>query len=350
MEWTLKELAEFVGGTVAGDGAVRIRGVGGLRDAREGDITFLANPKYEPLLASTRASAVIVAPGVRAPIPALVAANPDLAFARVAERFNGAPPRPAPGIHPSAVVAPDVRLGREVAVGAGAVVESGASIGDRTVLYPQVYVGHGAAIGSDCVLYPQVVVREKCVLGARVILHSGAVVGADGFGYATEGGVHHKIPQVGIVVVEDDVEIGANVTVDRARFGRTVIGRGTKIDNLVQIGHNVQIGEHCLIVAQAGISGSTRLGRGVVLGGQAGLAGHLEVGDGAAVTAQAGVSKNVPPGAVVSGEHAVDMRVHLRQMAALAKLPEALAEIKRLRREVEDLRRKLPSGSEPTSL
>jgi UDP-3-O-[3-hydroxymyristoyl] glucosamine N-acyltransferase len=344
MELTLEELAALVGGTVAGDGRVRIRGVNGLKEAGDGEITFLANPRYAPLLASTKASAVIVAPGVSASIPSITVSNPDAAFAVVAERFNGAVAAPAPGIHPSAVVAPDAAVGKDVSIGAGAVVEPGASIGEGTVLYPQVFVGRGAKVGPRCLVYPQVVIREKCEIGARVILHSGAVIGSDGFGYATEKGVHHKIPQVGIVVVEDDVEIGANVTVDRARFGRTVIGRGTKIDNLVQIAHNVTIGEGCLIVAQTGISGSTRLGRHVVLGGQVGLAGHLEVGDRAAVTAQSGVGKDVPAGAVVSGEHAVDMRTHLRQLAALAKLPEALAEIKRLRKEIDELRGRLGAG------
>jgi len=267
--------------------------------------------------------------------------NPDLAFARVAERFNVAPARPPEGIHPSAVVAPDAAIGRGVAVGAYTVVEAGASVGDGTVLYPQVYVGQGARIGPGCVLYPQVVVRERCELGARVILHSGTVVGSDGFGYVTDRGVHTKIPQIGIVVLEDDVEIGANVTIDRARFDRTIVGKGTKIDNLVQIAHNVVVGEGSLIAAQAGVAGSTRIGRYVMLGGQAGVTGHVTVGDQAAVTAQAGVSKDVPAGRIVSGEHAVDIKTHLRQLAALARLPELTGEIKKLRQEVDDLRRKL---------
>jgi len=345
MELTLDEVAALVGGTVAGDGRLRIRGVNGLKEARDGEITFLANVKYTPLLASTRASAVIVAQGTRAPIPAISVRNPDAAFALVAERFNGTAVSLPPGIHPSAVVAPDASIGKGVSIGAATVVEPGASVGDGTILYPQVYVGHAARVGPDCRIYPQVVIRERCEVGARVILHSGTVIGSDGFGYATDQGVHHKIPQLGIVVVEDDAEIGANVTVDRARFGRTVIGRGTKIDNLVQIAHNVEIGEGCLIVAQVGISGSTRLGHHVILGGQAGLAGHIEIGDRAAVTAQSGVGKDVPAGAVVSGEYAVDMKTHFRQLAALAKLPEALGEIRRMKKEIEDLKKKSGAGS-----
>jgi UDP-3-O-[3-hydroxymyristoyl] glucosamine N-acyltransferase len=201
-------------------------------------------------------------------------------------------------------------------------------------------VGRDASIGPDAFIYPQVVIRERCQVGARVILHSGTVVGSDGFGYATEQGVHHKIPQVGIVVLEDDVELGANVAVDRARFGRTVIGRGTKVDNLVQIGHNVVMGRGCLLVSQSGVAGSTRLGNYVVLAGQVGLIGHLEVGDGAIITAQTGVTKDVPPGGVRSGSPAMDRRTHLKELAALSKLPEALQEIRKLRQEIEELKKK----------
>ncbi len=341
MELSLDELARLVGGTVSGDGATRIRGVNGLREAGPGEIAFLANPKYAPLLAQTRASAVIVADGTEVSLPAIRARNPDLAFARAAERLGGGAWRPAPGVHPKASVAPGARIGKDVSIGAFAVVEEDASVGDGSVLCPQVYVGAGARLGPGCFLWPQSAVRERCELGARVILHCGAVVGSDGFGYATEEGVHHKIPQVGIAVLEDDVELGANATVDRARFGRTVIGRGTKVDNLVQIAHNVTTGQGCLLAAQAGVSGSTRLGNYVVLAGQAGLVGHIQVGDGAVVTAKAGVGKDVPAGATVSGLHAVEIRRHLREAAAVARLPEALEELRRLRKEVEELRKRL---------
>ena len=292
----LEELARLLGGRVMGDGKTALRGVNGLKEAGPGEIAFLANPKYAPLLASTRASAVIVAEGIDAPLPSIVVRNPDQAFAPAAQHFQGAPHKPPPGIHPSAAVSSRASVGKNVAIGACTVVEDGAILGDCAVLFPQVYVGREARIGADSILYPQVVVRERCQVGARVILHSGVVVGSDGFGYATEKGVHHKIPQVGIVVVEDDVEIGANTALDRARFGKTVIGRGTKIDNLVQIGHNVVVGEGCLIVAQAGVSGSTKLGRNVILGGQAGLAGHLELGDGVMLTARLCLLPSQGPG------------------------------------------------------
>jgi UDP-3-O-[3-hydroxymyristoyl] glucosamine N-acyltransferase len=340
MDVTLDELARLVGGKVTGDGKTVIRAVNGIREAGPGDITFLANSKYAPLLATTRASAVIVADGTSVPIPALSVRNPDLAFGKVAEHLNGAAGRPPAGVHPSAVVSPKATIGKNVSIGAGTVVEDGASIGDNSVLHAQVYVGADAVIGPDALIYPQVVVRERCCIGARVILHSGTVIGSDGFGYATDKGVHHKIPQVGIVVVEDDVELGANVTVDRARFGRTVIGRGTKIDNLVQIGHNVVLGQGCLLVSQAGIAGSTRLGNYVVMAGQSGLIGHLDIGDGAIITAQSGLTKDVPAGAVMSGSPASDRRTHLKELAALSKLPEALQEIRKLRQEIEELRKK----------
>jgi len=342
MDVTLDELARLVGGKVSGDGKTVVRAVNGIKEAGPGDITFLANSKYAPLLSSTKASAVVVAEGTSSPIPALAVKNPDLAFGRVAEHLSGSGWRPAPGVHPSAVVAKTARLGKNVSVGAGTVVEEDASIGDNSVLYPQVYIGRETTIGPDALIYPQVVLRERCQLGARVILHSGTVVGSDGFGYATEQGVHHKIPQVGIVVIEDDVELGANVTVDRARFGRTVIGKGTKIDNLVQIGHNVSLGRGCLLVSQAGIAGSTKVGNYVVLAGQAGVIGHLEIGDGAIITAQTGVTKDVPPGGVRSGSPALDRRTHLKELAALSKLPDALQEIRKLRQEIEELKKKSP--------
>ncbi len=343
MDVTLDDLARLVSGTVSGDGKTVIRAVNGIKEAGPGDVTFLANSKYAPLLASTKASAVILAEGASSILPAVIVKNPDLAFARIAEHLSGGAYRPPPGVHPAAVVSKSATIGKNVSIGAGTVIEDGASIGDNSVLYAQVYVGRETVVGPDALIYPQVVVREKCRIGARVILHSGTVVGSDGFGYATDKGVHHKIPQVGIVVIEDDVELGANVTIDRARFGRTVIGKGTKIDNLVQIGHNVVLGQGCLLVSQAGIAGSTRLGDYVVMAGQSGLIGHLDIGDGAIITAQSGLTKDVAPKAVMSGSPASDRRTHLKELAALSKLPEALQEIRKLRREIEELRKKTTS-------
>jgi len=340
MDVTLDDLARLVGGTVKGDGKTVIRAVNGIKEAGPGDITFLANVKYGPLLTTTKASAVILSDGTPSPIPALSVGNPDLAFAKVAEHLSGGAFRHPAGIHATAVVSKSALLGKNVSIGPGTVVDEGASIGDNSVLCAQVYVGRETEIGPDTLIYPQVVVREKCRIGARVIVHSGTVIGSDGFGYATDKGVHHKIPQVGIVVIEDDVELGANVTIDRARFGRTVVGKGTKIDNLVQIGHNVVLGQGCLLVSQAGIAGSTRLGDYVVMAGQSGLIGHLDIGDGAIITAQSGLTKDVAPKAVMSGSPASDRRTHLKELAALSKLPEALQEIRKLRQELEELRNK----------
>jgi UDP-3-O-[3-hydroxymyristoyl] glucosamine N-acyltransferase len=311
MKTTVGELAQWLGGLVEGGSpAIEITGVAAAAEAGPGDLTFLGNPKYLNALKASNASAALVPLDFAEPITAvrIRVANPSVAFAQAVGRFAPAPVEPAPGVHPSAVVAPDATLGHGISIGPCAVIETGATVGDGTVIGANAYVGPGARIGSRCHLYPLVVVRERCVLGDRVTVHSGTVIGSDGFGYETVEGRHVKIPQVGIVQVDDDVEIGANSAIDRARFGRTWIGAGTKIDNLVQVAHNVVIGPHSIIVAQVGISGSTRLGHHVVIGGQAGLAGHIEVGDGTMIAAQSGVSKNVPPGQKLLGSPAVPMR------------------------------------------
>lgn len=326
MEISLRDLADRIGGRLEGPGEVRIRGVGGLQDAEPGQVAFLANPRYAQFLATTRASAVIVAPGIAVDGPAAIRAdNPDLAFAKAVEIF--APPAvlPPAGIHATAVVAPGARLGAGVSAGPHAVVEAGAEVGPRSILGAGVYLGALARVGSDCRLYPGVVVRERCVLGDRVIVHSGTVIGADGFGYSQEKGVHVKIPQVGIVQIDDDVEIGANAAIDRARFGRTWIQRGTKIDNLVQIGHNAVIGEDVLIVSQTGLAGSARIGNRATVGGQAGVVGHVTVGEGAMVAGRAKVTKDVRPGAVVSGDPAGPHERQQRLQAMLRKLPKLIA-------------------------
>jgi UDP-3-O-[3-hydroxymyristoyl] glucosamine N-acyltransferase len=340
MEYRLEDLAREIGGRVRGDGSVVVRAAASLAEAGPGDLSFLHNPKYAPQLASTKASALVLPEGQASPLPSIVVKNPDRAFGRAAELLAGVPPPPPPGIHPSAVVAAGARVAPDASVGPLCVVEEGATIGPRAVLRARVFVGRDASVGPDCILHPGVVLRERCTLGARVILQPGAVVGGDGFGYATEQGVHHKIPQVGIVVLEDDVEIGANSTIDRARFGRTVIGKGTKIDNLVQVAHNVSTGRGCLLVSQSGVAGSSKLGNYVVLAGQAGVVGHLELGDGAVLTAQSGLTKDAPPGAVLSGSPAGDRKTHLKELAALAKLPELLSELRRLREELDALTKK----------
>jgi UDP-3-O-[3-hydroxymyristoyl] glucosamine N-acyltransferase len=323
VEKTLGELAAAVGGHLVGDPSLPIRGVAGIREAQPGDITFLANSRYERYLAETRASAVLCGEGTSPQRAALVlVANPYLAFQKIVSLLRPDAYRPAPGVHATAVVSPSARLGKGASVGPWCVVEDAAVIGDRSVIMAGCYVGHQSRIGADTLLYPRVVVREECEIGSRCILHAGVVIGADGFGFALDSGRYHKVPQVGNVVVGDDVEIGANTTIDRATTDSTRIGDGTKIDNLVQIGHNVVIGQHCIVVAQVGISGSTELEDYVTLGGQAGLVGHIKIGKGAQVGAQSGVSKSVAPGEVVTGYPAMPHRFFRRVSALIQKLPD----------------------------
>lgn len=337
MTLTVATLAERLGGAVLGDGQVVVRGLAGLADAGPEDLTFLANPRYRKLLGETRAAAVLVPADWQGACPAacIRVDHPDRAFARAAGWLAPAPYQPAPGIHPSAVIAPDVVLGTDVHVGACAVIAEGSRIGDRTIIEAQASIGPGVTIGADARIFSLVSIRENCRIGNRVRIHNGAVIGSDGYGYTVEtdpdGSVRvEKVPQLGIVEIEDEVEIGANTTIDRARFGATRIGRGVKIDNLVQIAHNVQIGEHSGIVAQVGISGSSRIGRHVMLWGQVGVAGHLTVGDGAQVGAQSGLSKDVPPGVFVLGSPAVPRKAFARNLLLVRevdRLKQRLAEL-----------------------
>jgi UDP-3-O-[3-hydroxymyristoyl] glucosamine N-acyltransferase len=342
----LGELAAFVGAKVIGDGELLIHGVGSLEDAGPDRIAFLHNARYRQAFAATRAGAVLVS-AKDAEIPdrpraaLLVSDNPYLAFGRLSTLFHGAA-KAVPGRHPQAVIEPSASVHPEAQIGALAYVGASASIGARTVLHPGAIVEAHARLGDDCLIYPCAVVREGCVLGDRVILQPGAVVGSDGFGYAFDATTksHVKVPQVGIVRLEDDVEIGANACIDRATLGETLVGRGTKVDNLVQIAHNVRTGPHCVLCAQAGIAGSTTLGAGVILAGQAGLTGHIEIGDGARIGAQAGVPNDVPAGATHTGYPAQPLAEWLRSAAALRRLPELLKETQALRKRVEELERR----------
>jgi len=320
---TLAELAQALGGEVAGDPGVEIQGVAGIREAQPGDITFLANSRYESHLAETRASAVICSREPReTALPRILVDNPYLAFQQVVRIFRPDPYRPEPGVHPTAVIAADAVIGEQPSIGAWCVIERGARIGDRAVLMAGCYVGALAAIGDESFLYPHVTVREECLVGKRCILHSGVVIGADGFGFAFDAGRYHKVPQVGNVILGDDVEVGANTTIDRATTDSTRIGDGTKIDNLVQIGHNVVTGKHCIIVSQVGISGSTVLEDYVTLGGQAGIIGHARIGARAMVGARSGVTKSVEAGEVVSGSPAIPHGMFKRISAFVQKLPQ----------------------------
>ena len=333
----LRELAERLGCALRGDGDVEVAGVAGIEQAGPGDVTFLANPRYASHLAGTRAGAVILAPGHEAPVACLVTDQPYLAFVRAVAMLRP-PSRPAPGVHPSAQVDPTAVLGPDVHVGALAVVGRGVRLGARSTVHPHVVLYEGVAVGEDCVLHSGVQVRERCRLGNRVVVQNGAVIGGDGFGFARDqGGRYQKFPQVGIVVIEDDVEIGALSAIDRAALGETRIGRGTKLDNLVQVGHSVAIGEDSVLAGQVGIAGSARIGSRVTLAGQVGVAGHLTIGDGVVATAQTGIPGSVEEGAVVSGYPAIENRAWLRSSAVFAKLPELQKRLRALERKVESL-------------
>jgi UDP-3-O-[3-hydroxymyristoyl] glucosamine N-acyltransferase len=334
----LSELCMAIGGEL--DGAdCEVTSVSSLMEARAGDVSFLANLTYTPQVAQTNASAVLVAKDFVADVScALVRVdNVDAAFTQVVAILGPKPASYEPGIDPTALISPDAQLGEGVTVGPYCVVEAGARIGAGTVLVAQVYVGRDVTVGTACLFHAGVKIREACELGNRVILQCGAVIGSDGFGYASVDGTWQKIPQVGIVVLGDDVEVGANATIDRARFGRTYIAKGVKIDNLVQIAHNVQVGEHTAMAAQTGIAGSTRIGSHVQLGGQSGVSGHLVVPDHTAIGAKTGVVNKVDAPDFLLGMPAVNGKDFMRRQAALAKLPGLIKQVRALERKIEEL-------------
>ena len=330
---TLGEVAARTGGWVAPEAAAQeISGLASLDDSNPGDLAFFGNPRYIRSLRKSQATAVLVPHGFGEEVtPTRIWVNdPGAAFAALLPTF--VPPEISfpPGVHPTAVVHPETTLGEGVFIGAYAVIEPGAKIGARSSISAHAYVGHGVQIGEDCRIYPHVTIRERCTLANRVILHPGVVIGADGFGYELRDGAHQKIPQTGIVQIENDVEIGANSTVDRARFGRTWIRKGTKIDNLVQIAHNVTVGENSILCAQVGISGSTRVGNFVTLAGKVGVNGHIEIGDGAIIGAMSGVPKSIKPGAIVIGAPARPMKDYKISLALLNRLAALFDRVKKL--------------------
>jgi UDP-3-O-[3-hydroxymyristoyl] glucosamine N-acyltransferase len=337
--FTLGEVARAVGGSVLGDPGLRLSGVRGLEEAGSDDLSFVVDERRAVAARSSRAGALLApSPEVAGGRPCVIVASPLQALSVWLETYRP-PERPKPGIRPGARVHRTARLGRGVSVASGATVGARARIGARSAVGPGAFVGADVEIGEDCVLAANAVVYDGCRIGARCVIHAGAVIGCDGFGYVWDGTRHRKVPQVGIVRLEDDVEVGANATIDRATLGETVVGRGTKIDNLVQIGHNVVIGEHSLLCGQAGVAGSTRIGRRVTLAGQAGVADHAWIGDGAIATAQSGIvtGARVEAGAVVSGMPAAPHREFLKRSAWIARLPE-------LARRVEELERRLTAG------
>src|SRR4030042_2763379 len=339
MNKKLKELAEWGDGTVVGDGEIEISGVSAIDEAQAGEITFIANPKYLPKLNETRASAVIVSKEAsQGEKPLLSVANPYLAFAKILTLFSQKPYQPK-GIDSNAWISPTARLGKDLTLYPFVYIGDRCSIGDRVTLYPGVCIGEDSSIGEDSVLYPNVSIYSGTTIGKRVILHGGVVIGSDGFGYVKEGKKNVKIPQIGGVEIEDDVEIGSNTTVDRATFGKTIIRRGVKIDNLVQVAHNVTIGEDSIIVAQVGIAGSTKIGSNVILAGQVGVADHLEIGDNGMVGAKSGVGQKLPANQGFSGSPSLPHREYLRVVTLFSKLPEmrkTLIEIEKRLKKIEE--------------
>ena len=335
-ELTIAEVARIAGGEVEGDAGLVVRGVRPLEEAGPDDLSFVAEARYFPYIASSRAGAVLVARAADAPLregmTAVRVDDPRRALARLLPALYPDAPH-TPGIHPTAVIGEGARIAGSASVGAYAVIGEGTSVGERARIGAHVVVGRSCVIADDAVLHPQVTLYDRVEVGERSVVHSGARLGADGFGYVWEDG-HRKVPQVGGCRLEADVEIGANTTIDRGSVGDTVVGRGTKIDNLVQIGHNCRIGRHVIVVSQVGISGSTRVGDGAILGGQAGIQGHIEIGAGAKVGGQAGVFGDVPAGETVSGYPARPHREALRVQAATFKLPELLKRLKAIERAV----------------
>ncbi|MHB8844123.1 MAG: UDP-3-O-(3-hydroxymyristoyl)glucosamine N-acyltransferase [Nitrospirota bacterium] len=336
----LGELAGKLGAELSGQADVDIHGVAGISAAKPGDITYLSDEKHLKDLASCHASAVIVPHGLSGvALPSLAVRNPRFAFAQALRLFHERP-YVSGGISDRAVIGTDVVVGPDPTIHPYAVIAEGARIGNRVTLYPGVYVGANAVIGDDAVIYPNVSIREAVTIGNRVIIHSGAVIGSDGFGFVTDGGRHHKIPQVGGVIIEDDVEIGANCAIDRATLGNTVIRKGTKLDNMVHVAHNVTIGEHCLLAGQIGIAGSSTLGSYVVIGGQSGVADHITVGDRVMVGGGSGVTRDTDAGQVVAGYPAIPIREWLKAQAVFAKLPELKKLVHRLTERIEALENK----------
>jgi UDP-3-O-[3-hydroxymyristoyl] glucosamine N-acyltransferase len=337
VERTLGELAALLGGRLQGPADLVIQGIAAIDRATPRDITFISQKRYARLAAQSLAAAFIVGPD-QADLarPLIIVPHPYLAYAQAAGLF--APPRSRwPGVSPLAFLGEDVELGQEVSISPLAFIGNNVRMGDRVTVMPGCYLGDQVQIGADTLLYPNVTILERCTLGQRVIVHSGTVIGADGFGFVPGKEGHQKIPQLGIVVIEDDVEIGANCTIDRGALGETLVERGVKMDNLVHLAHNVTVGAHSFLVAQVGVAGSTKLGKGVALGGQAGLVGHIELGDGVQVAAQAGVTHSIPAGQTVIGSPAKPHQEFIKSISLLPKLPEIFKRLKELEKQVTEL-------------
>jgi UDP-3-O-[3-hydroxymyristoyl] glucosamine N-acyltransferase len=344
MNLSLNEIADVVGGKIIGDRDLIIKNISKIEDAQEGDLTFLYLPAYEKFFSSTKASAILVKPGFnksRDNISYIEVQNPNTAFFTIIEKYF-TPSFNLKGIDATAYIEPSAKLGDNVAIGRNVVISKGCKIGNNVKIYHNTVLLDEVEIGNDTLIFSNVSIREKCKIGNRVIIHPGTVIGSDGFGYSTDAnGVYHKIPQIGNVVIEDDVELGSNVSIDRATLGSTVIKKGVKVDNLVQIAHNVVIGENSVIIAQSGISGSSKLGKNCILAGQSGIVGHIELADGVIISAQSGVTKSITKPGQYFGSPVKEQRTALRIEAIIKNLPGYIEKIRELEKEVQDLKNKL---------
>ena len=340
MNYTLSDIAKYVGGEVVGDSTTVINGLAKIQEAGGGDLTFISNDKYIKYASETRASAIIVSNSFDRECTAslIKVDDPYFAFLKVIKLFF--PPKEIfePGIHNTAVVDETAEIDDTVTIGALTVISKNVRIGKNVIIHPGVIIYPNVIIGDETIIFSNSTICEGTQIGKRVIIHCGAVIGDDGFGFVHKDGHYYKLPQAGIVILEDDVEVGANVTIDRATLGHTIIHRGAKLDNLIQIAHNVEVGEDTVMAAQTGVSGSTRFGRGVRVGGQVGFVGHITIGDESMIGAQAGISKDVPPGKIVTGTPAQEISTYYRSVAALHKLPDLLHRIKKLEKEIDRLR------------
>lgn len=341
MELKLKEIAQILDGTIDGDEDTLINNISGIEDAKKGDITFVANPKYIKYIEQTNASAIVCSPDILSESKNLLKVkNPYLAYAKAITFLN--PPREETGtIDERAFIGKDVKLGENVTIYPFTFISDGSTIGDNTTIYPNCFLGRKVKIGSNTFLHPNVTIREECIVGNNVIINSGAIIGSDGFGFAPDGAKKFKIPQLGIVQIDDDVEIGACTTIDRATMGKTWIKRGAKLDNLIQVAHNCTIGEDTVIAAQTGISGSTHIGDRVTMAGQSATAGHVKIGNNVTVGGRGGIAVDVPPGQTVSGAPHMPHRDWLRSTLIFRKLPEMNQTIKELKNKITELESKI---------
>ena len=338
MQVKLAEIAEWIGAAIDGDDSLEITGLAKIEEAQSGNLSFIANPKCVKHIETTNASAVLVDMDFPASERTLLRIeNPYFAFLQLAKRFYQQASQIEKGVHESAIVGEGTTIGADAAIGPFVFIGKDCRIGDNAIIFPGVVIGDNCEIGNNCLFYSNISIREQCKVGNNCIIHPGAVIGSDGFGFAFEGGRYHKLPQMGIVVLEDDVEIGANAANDRATMGETKICQGAKLDNLIQIAHNVEIGKHTAVAAQAGISGSTKIGQYVMIGGQAGLVGHINLADKAKIGAQAGVTKSVAEDQYVTGYPARPFRTEMREQASLTRLPELLRQFKQLQKKVQEL-------------